>query len=112
MKKAHKHGIVKSFCKSVRKCTPDKLRMLSYRFGTFMAAGADSQKRHFPDMRNTLQALSDHGFKPAYCVDVGAYKGEWTIMFKELFPLSRIMMIEPQQDKARVLLSLCDSFAG
>ena len=39
-------------------------------------------------------------------LDIGAFEGHWTVMFKQLFPSSEILMIEANFDKETNLKSL------
>jgi hypothetical protein len=34
------------------------------------------------------------GYQPKFVIDGGAYQGEWTVTFKEVFPAASILMIE------------------
>ncbi len=50
-----------------------------------------------PDMRLALGALRARGFDARSVVDVGAFKGNWSRMAREVFPNARLAMIEPNQ---------------
>lgn len=54
--------------------------------------------RPFADMRTFLQFLHQRGFVPGLAVDVGAHRGHWTEMLKEIFPDVEVLMIEPQPE--------------
>jgi FkbM family methyltransferase len=56
-----------------------------------------------PDTESTLLRMKRLGFDPGVAIDVGAYVGDWTHSFKQIFPESHILMIEPQAAKAAVL---------
>nr|WP_315425011.1 FkbM family methyltransferase [uncultured Pedobacter sp.] len=57
-----------------------------------------------PSQRKSLEALKKLGFSPDYVLDIGAYEGNWAIEFNQIFPESKIMMIEGQQQKQEILL--------
>ena len=41
-----------------------------------------------------LSLLSSYGFLPKTVLDIGAYQGDWTKMIHQIFPFSKIHMIE------------------
>ena len=49
---------------------------------------------------------------PVFAVDAGAFDGEWTKMFKTIFPLANVLMIEPQRDKTDVLKTITGVLPG
>ncbi len=61
----------------------------------------------FPSHEASLQVLKERGFGPRYVVDVGAYRGSWTEMFKRFFPSAKVIMVEPQGSKAPFLNKVC-----
>src|SRR5262245_25155525 len=73
---------------------------------------AELQGLSFPSIEGALQCLRLRGFRPRFVVDVGAYHGEWTLTFKKLFPDTRVLMVEAQEQKLAVLQSVCSRFAG
>jgi len=66
----------------------------------------------YPNMRLSLRDLRRWGFKPMTAVDVGAYTGEWTTMFKSIFSDAEVLMIEPQLQKQSTLEKVCSQFDG
>jgi FkbM family methyltransferase len=44
-----------------------------------------------------------NGFNFNKVLDIGAYEGNWTKMFKQLYPFSKILMIEANSDKEKIL---------
>jgi len=54
---------------------------------------------HVPDVEASLRRMKHLGFAPAVAIDVGAYVGDWTRSFKQIFPNSRVLMVEPQKAK-------------
>src|SRR4051794_4394323 len=71
-----------------------------------------SDGKRFPSVQGSLEILREKGFKPRVCVDVGAYEGEWTLLWKRVFPSSQVVMIEPQKDKERYLERICAASTG
>jgi len=86
------------------------LRALA-RVGQFMGAVVPGDS-NFPSVFRSLQVLARLGFEPGFCVDVGAYHGEWTKIFKSVFPGSRMLMIEAQEGKRAVLTSVANGFGS
>lgn len=39
------------------------------------------------------------GFSPKLIVDIGAYKGEWSTMARQVFPAAEILMLEAQEER-------------
>jgi FkbM family methyltransferase len=65
----------------------------------------------FPSIEGALLCLRNRGFRPRFAIDVGAYHGEWTTLFKELFPQSDVLMVEAQEQKREALQSVCDRYS-
>ena len=59
-----------------------------------------------PDTEACLAAMKQRGFCPKVAIDVGAYSGEWTVSLLQLFPQTRVLMIEPQLAKREHLHAL------
>jgi FkbM family methyltransferase len=73
------------------KCLPNKIKyFLKDRFS-------------IPGMEWSMKNMKYSGFNPRYVLDIGAYKGEWTLMCKKIFPNSSILMIEPQKNNKTIL---------
>jgi FkbM family methyltransferase len=56
-----------------------------------------------PDLEVALDRLRGAGFRPRFIVDVGAFIGDWTVMARRLFPEARVLMVEPQPNRAPAL---------
>ena len=54
-----------------------------------------------------LTNLKDQGYAPATAIDIGAYHGEWTKLFKSVFPETKVLMLEAQSSKSPILESVC-----
>lgn len=39
------------------------------------------------------------GFAPAFILDIGAYKGEWSVLVRQVFPEAEILMLEAQEER-------------
>jgi FkbM family methyltransferase len=59
-----------------------------------------------PDLEAALGRLQRAGFRPSSAIDVGAFAGDWTVMCRRYFPGARVLMIEPQPDRAAALQAL------
>ncbi|TSJ35977.1 FkbM family methyltransferase [Mucilaginibacter corticis] len=56
-------------------------------------------KNNIPSMEWSLLQLKRLGFSPNFVIDIGAFEGEWSVMFKKIFPSAKILMIEAQAEK-------------
>jgi FkbM family methyltransferase len=65
-------------------------------------------KHHIPSMEWTLLNIKKLGFNPDFAIDVGAFDGEWTAMFKKIFPAARMLMVEAQPEKEQQLKSAAE----
>lgn len=54
-------------------------------------------------MEGSLNALATWGFTPNSAIDIGAYAGKWTVMFKTFFPDCKVLMIEAQEGMVKRL---------
>jgi FkbM family methyltransferase len=68
--------------------------------------------RPFADMRTFLQFLQGRGFAPSLAVDVGAHRGHWTEMLREIFPTVEVLMIEPQPELSSALEEVSGRLSG
>jgi FkbM family methyltransferase len=59
-----------------------------------------------PDLEVALGRLRAVGFRPKCIVDVGAFVGDWTLLSRQFFPEARVIMVEPQPDRAATLRAL------
>jgi FkbM family methyltransferase len=65
-----------------------------------------------PSMHWSLQNIKRIGFEPNFAVDIGAYEGFWTRDFLEVFPSTKVLMLEAQSSKATKLQSVCSEFTN
>ena len=63
-----------------------------------------------PSLHWSLQNLKKKGFRPTHVVDVGAYEGNWTIDFIEVFPEAKVLMVEGQKSKTEKLKQVENKF--
>lgn len=66
----------------------------------------------FPDMTASFGVLASWGYRPGFVVDVGAYEGEWTRLFRRTFPEARSLMVEPLPAKQVLLAAQCSRSPG
>ncbi|MHB8206935.1 FkbM family methyltransferase [Mucilaginibacter sp.] len=70
---------------------------------------AFKNKQNIPSMEWSLLNIKRLGFSPEFAIDVGAFEGEWTSMFKKIFPSAKILMIEGQVEKDDTLKKIAGS---
>lgn len=99
--------MIKKLAHTIRPFTSKRIRNLIYKVGLILHEGTP-----YPSMQSTLTDLKQRGFTPSTAIDVGAYHGEWTKMFKKIFPSAKILMIEAQQEKSQILNGVCEKFSG
>lgn len=63
-----------------------------------------------PSLHWSLQNIKRLGFKPSFLVDIGAYEGNWTKDFLEVFPRTKVLMLEAQTSKEEKLKVVCSGF--
>jgi FkbM family methyltransferase len=63
-----------------------------------------------PSQELSLKRLKALGFSPRYCLDIGAYTGQWTQDFKQVFPECGVLMIEGQREKETSLKNVKDLY--
>jgi FkbM family methyltransferase len=67
--------------------------------------GVQSQEKSF-------RKLKQLGFEPKVVLDIGAYEGTWTKVFKMIYPAAAILMIEAQTEKEKILANLSERIIG
>jgi FkbM family methyltransferase len=61
---------------------------------------------HAPDMGLGLAAMAARGFCPKTVVDAGAFEGNWSRLARQIWPASRLLMVEPNVGKRDALLQV------
>lgn len=89
----------KLIVQSLQLCLPERLKTAIFHVG-FHLAHAEFEKFAYeyalaPHMTHGLAALAKRGFVPSTIVDVGAFQGEWSRTVREIWPNSRLVMVEP-----------------
>jgi FkbM family methyltransferase len=92
-------NIVNEIVKRVVKIFPDSLKayLLRVTYEDFY-----SQKNELYEIMSTevvLRNLKKNGFSPVSIIDCGAYVGSWTRMIKDIFPSSKVLLIEANPEK-------------
>jgi FkbM family methyltransferase len=59
------------------------------------------------DLWSRIRKLKEIGFDPKMIIDVGAYRGNWSVGAAKIFSNANVLMIEAQSSKARVLADAC-----
>lgn len=100
---------MKTIARAIRASTPTSLRKFVHRVGDYFGTGLP---HYFPAIESSLKTLKSLGFNPQFCVDIGAYTGEWARMFRSIFPDSRILVLEAQEGKRLFLEKLVTEEPG
>lgn len=69
------------------------------------------EKLGVPSQESSLKRIRGFGFSPKYCLDIGAYTGNWALDFKSIFPDCSIFMIEGQAEKEESLGKVKQKYA-
>jgi FkbM family methyltransferase len=64
------------------------------------------------DMQTRLKILRQAGFSCTGAVDAGAYRGDWTREFWNVFPRMPVLLVEPQPSLSSQLLTLAANTPG
>lgn len=65
-----------------------------------------------PTAEWSLTNMRRLGFRPAHILDIGAYKGEWTMIARRIFPDASILMLEAQEERIPDLEAIKQLHAG
>lgn len=63
-----------------------------------------------PTLHWTFENIKRLGFKPSFVVDCGAYEGHWTEDFLEVFPGTKLLMLDAQSSKQEKLQNISNRF--
>lgn len=69
-----------------------------------------SDRRPIGKFKSFLEDIRARSFSPKLVIDVGANKGYWTRMAKDVFPKASFLLIEPQVEMRKYLNDLCSDF--
>ena len=58
------------------------------------------------NIEKRLKFYRDKGSRFGNVLDIGAHEGQWTLLFKKIFPESKILMIEANETKESILKSM------
>ena len=95
----------------LREILPLAIRRRILRAGEFFGAGMETGMV-FPSMLGGLRTLRGLGLRPGSCIDIGAYHGEWAVLFREVFPESRVLMVEAQEARRPALEKVMAAQSG
>lgn len=59
-----------------------------------------------------LVSVKRRGFDPVNILDVGANRGDWSVLAKKVFPRANLFMIEPLAEMEEHLKSFCSKYEG
>ncbi|MEO1659123.1 MAG: FkbM family methyltransferase [Pseudomonadota bacterium] len=65
-----------------------------------------------PNMELGLKAVAERGLAPKTVLDVGAFKGEWSQLAREIWPDAAITMFEPNADRISGLSDVASSISA
>lgn len=60
-----------------------------------------------PNQKLGLQDIAKRGFLPKTILDVGAYQGDWSLMMSDIWPGAKLVMVEANESKAKILERVC-----
>jgi FkbM family methyltransferase len=69
------------------------------------------EKLGVPSLHWALVNLRTCGFVPLFTVDIGAYIGEWTEQFLEVYPGTKVLMMEAQKSKKPFLDKITEKYS-
>jgi len=65
-----------------------------------------------PSMIWGLRTMVARGFSPRTIIDIGAYEGDWSVTAKDIWPDSKIIMVEPNLAKLKKLQTVASVLKG
>ena len=98
--------VIRTLARTIRSALPVPMRRS---ISSYLSNGLE---REFPSIESALQTLAALGFRPSFCVDVGAYHGDWTNLCRSVFPDARVMMVEAQEAKKPILEEVVNRSRG
>ena len=78
---------MKQVARFVRSAMPTALRR---KISTYLAIGPEPEDNDFPSIEPDRRTLANLGFAPRFCVDIGAYNGDWTRLCRSVFPTTSV----------------------
>lgn len=87
------------------------LRSIGYEIVPYeLGVIAGSDRRPICNFEAFLEDIKTRCFSPRLILDVGANRGDWTRMAKDVFPEASFLLIEPQIEMRQSLNDLCSEF--
>jgi len=80
--------------------------VVPYKLGNIVG----SDRRPICNFKAFLEDIKARSFSPKLILDVGANRGDWTRMTKDVFPEASFLLIEPQVEMRKSLNDLCSEF--
>jgi FkbM family methyltransferase len=65
-----------------------------------------ARRLHLPEIPVAMERLARLGFEPEVVFDVGAYRGEFTLLCRRIWPRARLVAFEPLEERAAELRAL------
>ena len=95
---------------------PERIKEILFRgsFSIMEETTQDYQRERYQmaSMEWSLRQLKRCGYTPDAILDIGAYKGAWTKLTRSIFPESKILMIEAQEERKNILHQICQESPG
>ena len=89
--------------KALGRLLPNRVKNSLFHLSLHLAPEAFERFAHdyafAPHMKFGLMALAKRGFAPRSIVDIGAFEGSWSRLAKQIWPESKLYMIEPNRNK-------------
>ena len=101
----------RSLLKPIRRLAKQAFRRLGYDVSR-LSRDAGSAARSVGDMRMLLEDLRARGLFLRSILDVGANRGHWSRMAKDVFPTVNCFLLEPQIEMSAYLEAFCQEFPG
>lgn len=86
------------------------LHSIGYEIVPYKDIIAGSDRRPICSYKAFLEDIRARKFNPKLVLDVGANRGYWTRMAKDVFPKASFLLIEPQAEMRKDLNELCSDF--
>ncbi|MCU0770910.1 MAG: FkbM family methyltransferase [Verrucomicrobia bacterium] len=96
----------------IRKITPKPFRDLIVHLAGLYVTDTEPQPPAFPSQEGAFRTLKSLGWDPSACIDIGAHNGEWAAMFRRIFAQSKVLMVEPLDEKRATLQEAVSNSGG
>jgi FkbM family methyltransferase len=81
--------------KYIKKIILKLLKSINYRFGLDLVSQVNDFEKNYL-INNLISILKANNFRPKLIIDIGANHGTWVRLWKDAFPKSNFILVEPQ----------------